>query len=520
MLSDKLEQASRDASRTRLTTVLLVSVVVVAGVVLFGVGVQFFPGNETDHKSGDGSAFIPLPQQSSNGGGAAALPDGDGGQAGGATTVQPSGQTPSVPDPPKAEDAPKQIHSNVLRENFKQNLRAFEEALEPKTSSKDFVRWNEQIAADIGGLKAGALNAFSTSDYSNGISLLEEATKIAEQALSKRKNEFDQLLSEAQKHYQKDGYAPAQLTITKALDIFPVSTKARQLAERIEALPPLLKVLKAASVARAENNPDMEIRLLKKAGKLAPERGDIKSRVSALRTILAERQFAAYVQGGLDHIEERDPVKAQALLSKAETIFPKRAEIRVLRNQLLALVRALQIEENLNHANRSLTDDDWQMAKVFFGKALNLDLANTEAKNGVEMATKIITAKEKLGGHLSSPHRLAATNVAGAARQLLKDVSLFTALSPSLRARAAKLQDLMDAYSEDVKVRVLSDGKTHIIVRGVGVVGKATERTINLLPGDYVFEGERQGFKAVLREVHVRPGTKTFDVEIVCDEPI
>ncbi len=520
MLRDKLEQASRDASRTRLATVLLVSLVIVAGVAVFGVSVRFLPGNQTGQQSDDQSVFVPLPQQSPSDGETPVIPDDDGGQTGSATTVQPSGQSPIVPDRPKAEEAPEQVQSDALRENFKRNLRAFEATLEPKTSSKDFARWNEQIADDIGGLKAGALEAFSTSDYSNAISLLEEAIKIAEQALSKRKKEFDQLMSEAQKHYQNDGYAPAQLAITKALDIFPASAKARQLRDRIEALPPLLEVLKSAAVARTENDPEVELRRLKKAGKLAPERGDIKSRVSALRSILTERQFAASVQGGLDSIEVRDSVTAQAFLSKAEKIFPKRAETTVLRNRIQTLVRTLQIEDNLSHANRSITDDDWQTAKVYFAKARSLDVANTEAKNGVEMATKIITAKEKLDSHLSAPHRLAATNIAGVARQLLKDVKLFAALSPSLRTSASKLRGLLEKYSEDVKVRVRSDGKTHITVRGVGVVGKATERTINLLPGDYVFEGERQGFKTVLREVHIRPGSKAVDVEIVCDEPI
>ena len=51
------------------------------------------------------------------------------------------------------------------------------------------------------------------------------------------------------------------------------------------------------------------------------------------------------------------------------------------------------------------------------------------------------------------------------------------------------------------------------------MVGRTRERTIELRPGQYVFEGKRRGYRTKLVEVVVQANLSApVEVRIVCDE--
>ena len=80
--------------------------------------------------------------------------------------------------------------------------------------------------------------------------------------------------------------------------------------------------------------------------------------------------------------------------------------------------------------------------------------------------------------------------------------------------------ELLKAYSKKVSVKIISDGVTNISVRGVGKVGLTNEKTIDLRPGRYTFEGKRIGYRSKLIQVEVPPNSGILVVEIFSDERI
>jgi hypothetical protein len=74
--------------------------------------------------------------------------------------------------------------------------------------------------------------------------------------------------------------------------------------------------------------------------------------------------------------------------------------------------------------------------------------------------------------------------------------------------------------NKKITVEVISDNQTHILVRGVGVVGQTSLKTIQLTPGNYTFEGKRKGYKSKLINVLIPYDKPTFSLSIHCDEPI
>jgi ABC-type phosphate/phosphonate transport system ATPase subunit len=68
-------------------------------------------------------------------------------------------------------------------------------------------------------------------------------------------------------------------------------------------------------------------------------------------------------------------------------------------------------------------------------------------------------------------------------------------------------------------VQVNSDGKTYIVVLGVGHVGEYKQKVISLKPGKYVLQGKREGYRNKRVEFTVKANTP-ISVSLVCDERI
>jgi hypothetical protein len=61
---------------------------------------------------------------------------------------------------------------------------------------------------------------------------------------------------------------------------------------------------------------------------------------------------------------------------------------------------------------------------------------------------------------------------------------------------------------------------TNIQVRGIGKIGRILNKTIQLKPGYYTFEGPRDGFKSKLLQVLIPYNKNNYSVRIICDESI
>lgn len=138
---------------------------------------------------------------------------------------------------------------------------------------------------------------------------------------------------------------------------------------------------------------------------------------------------------------------------------------------------------------------------------------------GSGLAARIVAAQRAADDFLARPERLGSPSVAGAVRETLRGAKALAPLSARLETSAGALERAIEAGQTPVPVRILSDGRTEIGIRGVGRVGRTEERVIELRPGDYVFEGKRPGYRSRLVEVTVQAGGDApVEVRIVCDE--
>ena len=285
-------------------------------------------------------------------------------------------------------------------------------------------------------------------------------------------------------------------------------------------LPKVLKNIQKAAVARTENNLKTELKHLKKAISSDPLRHGLVDRLRIVKKEISELRFADLIKKGLANVEQRNAEAAQLYLSKARSIFEERSEVELLSKKVKALALDIRVESLVRKAKIESEADNWPKAESLYLKAINIRPNRKDIEDGLALAEKINNLNEKLAYYLQAPHRLSSDNLAEIVRKLAAEAKTVSAKSDLIKNQTLKLLEQLKAYSTKVQVKVISNGATNIFVKGVGKVGLADEKIIDLKPGKYMFEGKRAGYRSKLIQVEVPPNAGIIVVEIVTDERI
>ena len=548
MLQNKLEQASKEASTRRLKAALIIfGVVLFVGLALVSVSLyqmvtdlrrelstEGSQASGTSPSKGENSALSGVadhqPRSALEGHASADAPT---------QRLEPSiHQTNESPKPIEQTGLPPQIKAEPSgtssietdplsvgqdfknRDSFKIALKSFEQAVEPKLKTDGFLNWSAESQRDLLFLKDSAISAFSAGDYAQALALVQKATQLAGERLNAKKAAFDQAFADATNAKIAEDYEAAKGSIDRALQFSPESPEAQKLSIDIDALPNIIKYLRAAEIAKTENNLKQELESLRKVLELDPDRKAIQERASFLSTEIKERAFARHISNGLSHVKNRQLKSAQANLVAARHLFSKRDETSILEAKIATLKSNLKTEQLIDAAKLASAKDDWSQSLELFGRAKKIQPNNQFVVEGQALAFSIVSLHDQISRHLDAPHRLSSTNVAAGVSRLIEKSRALVGNSKSLDQETANLADVFASNMEEVPVRVVSDGLSRVSVRGVGRVGITKEKVIKLRPGTYTFEGSRTGYKSKLVRVNIPPRANQFRVEIVCDERI
>jgi len=405
------------------------------------------------------------------------------------------------------------------RERFKQALGEYMREVEPLIHSQTFTSWDAVAQRDLTAMKAAALQAFSDGNHADALALLTTALEKARTALEQREAAFTTALAAADASLEQDDYDAASLHIADALRITQ-SPDALRLQAKIETLPEVLVHVEAARIARLENNTQAELRALEEVVKRDPSRPASRQRLASLRTAIQDDRYSRHIARGFAALEKNDLGSAQEHLNHARRIFPNRPETALLAKQVRERDHGLQVERLLHQARSAEQADDWSAALDAYRQVEAIRPGHAPAIQGRQTAERLLALLSAITSQLDAPHRLTLPPVAAQARELIAQGRQAGQASPHLAARAAELRHTLERYSRQVPVRIVSDGKTNISVRGVGRVGAVVSKLIHLKPGAYRFEGSRSGYKSEIVQVRVPPDAFDVQVEIVCDEPI
>ena len=424
----------------------------------------------------------------------------------------PAGPVSESTQPSDSPDdvAPAQAQVDALLQRLEAALRSIPAGAVPRPEL-DAAAERIHLARDK------ALEAHRDGDSDSALRLLAGAVQEAEELVRNEEARFRLTLQAAEDAYAAENAADARMHITEALQHRPDDSEAIAWEARIAQLPELLAERRKAEDARATGRLHEERAALRRIIELDPD--DAGERVAAVDRELREQAFARAIAQGRQAVENRVLEQAKQALAEAQRRDPEHADTQQLQTQVAALERALIRDRHLAAAEQAAGRDDWEAALAAFEHARAVEPTHDAAVSGSGLATRIVNAQRAVDEFLSRPGRLGSPRVADAARDALRQAVALTALSARLASSAEGLERAIEAARTPVPVQIVSDEETEIGIRGVGTVGRVRERTIELLPGEYVFEGKRRGYRSKLVDVVVQANLDTpLEVRVVCDE--
>jgi hypothetical protein len=406
------------------------------------------------------------------------------------------------------------------RGEFKEILQEYENELEPRLLDVDAESWNRDSFFEIQELKKRALADFASGEYGGalgGIKLLKLKTLAI---LEEAEQIFQQNLEKGFSYWEEDLYDEAKLHVEKALMVAPGAPEALELQEKVEKLPIVLPLLDGAKVARAENDLQKEYDFLQQVLQITPERDEAGKRLELLGKLIKNKKLDTHIAAGYTALENRQAKEARNQYREAKKIDPKREELIQFLGQLQALEKSLRVQREVKLADQAVRRDDWLQARKSFVKAAKDAPDNKKVVEGLKHADQVLDLQARFAQYFSAPYRLANSDVRLEAEKTLMQATTVSGYSFGIKRQAAQLSELINKINRLIPVTIDSDNKTYVSIRSVGRVGAVSQKIIKLKPGNYTFEGTRDGFKAKLLRVLIPYDKDVFSVRVICDEPI
>jgi hypothetical protein len=431
-----------------------------------------------------------------------------------ADTQQPveSVERPALSDGPQ-DDA-------SLRQAYLEAYAHYENTLKPELNKIDLQQWDNALAERLKTTETAAIKQFGEAKYAQASTTLDELIKLAETTINDSQDQFQTAMQDAQQAFDDNQYQPAKLAISKALMLDTTSQQATELADRIEQLPEIVSLVEQINVAKVENDLQTELTLINELLKLTPEREALKQRAQTLQSTLNNQRFQSLIAQSYTAIENGRIEAAKTALSQARNIHPNRSEIGDVNSAIQQYEKNQRVQTSLANAAQAESRDDWQTVKTSLEQVIKETPNNQSATDKLAMANSILSLNNKIDDYLKTPYRLSNSELGDQARAAINEATKYRNQSASLTTKSRELENLLTAVNRTIPVEVRSDNQTHILVRGVGNVGVTDSKVIQLKPGQYTFEGKRQGFKSKLVEVTIPYDLNSYSLRIVCDEPI
>ncbi|MBI9080876.1 MAG: hypothetical protein JEY79_14195 [Pseudodesulfovibrio sp.] len=512
MLEDKLKSSKQNSNNVVL--ILLASIVVL--LVLGGLLTAEFIFNPDSHQgSAHGSEEL---QQDALGLEAQPKPSkamDDSLKKGAEQTQTSSAQVrPVYPDNGRLESTEEE------RKAFKSTLLEYESTIKALVESPEFTAWDASSQKRFLQMKDQIMGDVGAGEYARARDELAELIRQATKVISERDAAVEEGIQQTRIALKENAPQKALAHFSRAQELAPHLPEVLELEPRVAILPQVVELLDQAHLAQVQGDTKSELVAWKEIAKIDPTRSEAKDRIIMIQDRLFQQTLSVHLQKTMAAIEVRQPDAAQKSLDKARKMAPKLDEVALLQREIDTLAKELRYNEFINQARAYEVKDDWSRVLSSYNDAATINRSSAEVANGIKRAQAVLGIRAAINEKLGTPYRLSTKIGEKQARELLQNVRGVFEISPSMVVLAQKLEGLLQIYTTPVMVRITSDGETFVQVKGVGKVGKVTEKNIRIRPGRYTFEGNRDGFVSKATTVDIPPSGKPMVVNVVCENAI
>ena len=210
--------------------------------------------------------------------------------------------------------------------------------------------------------------------------------------------------------------------------------------------------------------------------------------------------------------EDAGKVFMQALVESPDSTIAKEV-LQEVRNQLK--------DQNLESLASDLAiyagEEDWISALNVVNQIHKLTPDDKDLEEEIDLLEERIDIELRVDEHLVDVKQLPTNSKRMAVKTLLETAD-HERFGVRIAGKRSRLQHYFDEISTPVKVTLLSDGKTNVMIRPGSGIGQFKEIELNILPGKYVIRGRRVGYREELHQLTLLPGSDSPVIRIECDE--
>jgi len=417
--------------------------------------------------------------------------------------------------PPTVEASPEDKQNFLAAvENFNTDIKAKMAAYPALAATPAYLDLISQLEADM-------VSLTGQNRYKDATSLLANTAMTVNSWMAAELDKFQQLIGDADTAWQNKTLTQLAEILARASAIYTGHPAPLDHYRGLAAdWPAVSAALQRANKAQVENKPADELKALQEIATLRHDIAGLNDRITAVGQRLHQQRVDQLLNQTAQALTKGDAGVAGKALRQLRSLDPQTPEIPKLQADLAQLEEDIAFAVAMRAMDQFAAADKW--AEAYEVAAANQKQFQNYEKfqqraNFVGRVHNLISSSAKM---LAAPDLLIRSSTQKLAAELIADAATTQSFSPTLTRQRAALEAMLQDYTTPLEIIVLSDTHTFVEVKSVGQVGSVAEKTIQLLPGDYVFEGKRKGFVTIRVPVALRPGDSGKRISVIADEQI
>ena len=244
---------------------------------------------------------------------------------------------------------------------------------------------------------------------------------------------------------------------------------------------------------------------------------DLRQLRQNIGTFKRESRFRELMTRGYSLMEaerwaEAGKVFMQALVESPDSTIAKDV-LQEARNHILDR----NLESLMSDLAKFAGDEDWVSALHVVNQIHTLTPDNKDLEEEIDLLEERIDIEARIDEQLVDVEQLPTNSKRMAVKTLLETAD-HERFGVRIAGKRSRLQRYFDVITTPVKVTLLSDGKTKVMIRPGSEIGHFKQIELNILPGKYVIRGRRVGYREELQQLTLLPGSDSPVIRIECDE--
>ncbi|HEV7448013.1 MAG TPA: hypothetical protein VGO18_35935 [Steroidobacteraceae bacterium] len=399
-----------------------------------------------------------------------------------------------------------------MRQTFDTRLAALEARGAGAWGGREFATAKMRAAESVGAYDAGNPRV-AQERLTAAMKLLDTVESRAPQALSTQVAAGEKALGAGQQEVAGQAFDLARR-------INPTDRRASDGLRRAQNLNALLPLLADAQNAEAAHDYARAAQDYSQALFLDPGNATARAGQARANAAFGDDNYAKAVGSGFAALGAGRLDEAHDAFVKSRALKPNGAEASEGLRRVGAALTARGFASMRQRAVGLEAQERWEEAERVYEDVLAADASLAFAQEGKARTISRADLSGRLQQLLDRPDRLAAPGVREDARALLETARAQSPQGPVIRSQIARLEILLPGFDKPVRLSLLSDNSTQVVISSIGSFGSFARRDIELRPGKYTVVGTRYGFRDVRREITVAPGQDTQTIKVTCSDPI